>query len=98
LHVSERPAGQSGGLFVLSLVIALRASCSATFRTALAVPERNMGTLFKAVIGFGIAFYVWSPAGFAAHLGTPAVHDLRAQIEDSHPHERLMTQLGALKR
>ena len=57
-----------------------------------------MGTLFKAAIGLGIAFYVWSPASFAAHFETAAVHDLRAQIEASRPHERLMAQLGAMKR
>jgi hypothetical protein len=57
-----------------------------------------MGTLFKAAIGFGIAFYIWSPASFAAHFETPAIHSLSAQIQDSHPHERLLAQLHALKR
>jgi hypothetical protein len=56
-----------------------------------------MGTLFKAVIGFGIAFYVWSPASFAAHFDTSAAANLRSQIEASHPHEKLMAQFAALK-
>jgi hypothetical protein len=57
-----------------------------------------MGTLFKAVIGFAIAFYVCSPTGFAAHFDTPAVSALRSQIEAAHPHERLLAQFQALKR
>lgn len=57
-----------------------------------------MGTLFKAAIGLGIAFYVWSPASFAAHFETPAVASLRAQIETVHPHERLLAQFDTLKR
>jgi hypothetical protein len=54
-----------------------------------------MGTLFKAAIGFGIAFYVWSPVSFAAHFETPTVANLRAQIETAHPHERLLAELHA---
>ena len=73
-------------------------SCNVALRTDLAVPERNMGTLFKAVIGFGIAFYVWSPASFAAHFETSAAANLRSQIEAGHPHERLMAQLAVLNR
>jgi hypothetical protein len=57
-----------------------------------------MGTLFKAVIGFGIAFYVWSPASFAAHFDTSAAANLRSQIEAGHPHEKLMGQFAALTR
>ena len=57
-----------------------------------------MGTLFKAVIGFGIAFYIWSPANFAAHFDTSAVASLHGQIEASHPHERLLAEIAGLKR
>jgi hypothetical protein len=57
-----------------------------------------MGTLFKAVVGFGIAFYVWSPAGFAARFDTSATASLRSQIEANRPHERLLAQFAALKR
>jgi hypothetical protein len=57
-----------------------------------------MGTLFKAVIGFAIAFYVWSPASFAAHFDTTATASLRSQIQASHPRERLLAQFAALKR
>lgn len=57
-----------------------------------------MGTVLKAVIGFGIAFYVWSPASFAAHFETPAVASLRTQIEAAHPHDRLVAEFSTLKR
>lgn len=57
-----------------------------------------MGTLFKAVIGFGIAFYVWSPASFAAHFDTRAVASLRNQIEAGHPHEKFLAEVAALRR
>ena len=57
-----------------------------------------MGTLFKAVVGFGIAFYVWSPADFASHFHTQATASLRAQIEAAHPHEKLLAQLFIAKR
>ena len=51
-----------------------------------------MDRLFKAITGFAIAFYVWSPAGFAAHFDTPAVASLRTQIEAAHPHAKLAVQ------
>jgi hypothetical protein len=57
-----------------------------------------MGTVFKAVVGFGIAFYVWSPTSFAAHFDTSAAAGLRSQIEANHPHERLLAQFEVLKR
>ena len=57
-----------------------------------------MGKLFKAVIGFSVAFYVGSPTSFAAHFDTQAVHGLRAQIEAAHPHDHLLAELQTLKR
>jgi hypothetical protein len=57
-----------------------------------------MSKLFKAVIGFGIAFYIWSPTSFAAHFDTAATVGLRAQIEAAHPHEKLLAQFAALTR
>jgi len=57
-----------------------------------------MRILFKAVVGFGIAFYIWSPAGFAAHFETSAAANLRSQIEANHPHEKLLAQFAALSR
>ena len=57
-----------------------------------------MGTLFKAVIGFGVAFYIWSPAAFSAHFDPSTVANLRGQIEASHPHEKLITRFAALTR
>jgi hypothetical protein len=56
-----------------------------------------MSTLFKAVIGFGIAFYVWSPSAFSAHFDTSATTNLRGQLEASHPREKLMARFAALK-
>jgi hypothetical protein len=67
-------------------------------RTALAVQERNMRTLFRAVIGFGIAFYAWPPATFPIHFDTSAAASLRSEIEAAHPHTKLLAQFEALKR
>ena len=53
-----------------------------------------MSILLRAALGFTIAFAVYSPHGFAAYFGTPAMAQVKAELAAARPADKLRDAIG----
>ncbi|MGC9954813.1 MAG: hypothetical protein ABSD21_11110 [Rhizomicrobium sp.] len=58
-----------------------------------------MGTLFRAIFAFAIAYAIYAPHSFAAYFKTPRMAAVKAELTAAHPGAKLQLMIeNGLKR